>query len=124
RRDSNMQPSNINKTIWWPQRDSNPVFESGQLALQLLDARGHDVHELVNFLARDAERRREPHDLAARVDDRAPVPRLAIEPGDQLLVERPARAVGRYELGAHHEPAAAHLADDALLAVRLRDAVE
>jgi len=100
------------------------TLESPQLALQLLDARGHDVHELVDLRTGNAERRRESHDLAARVDDRAPVPRLAIEPGHQLLVEGPARAVGRHELGAHHEPAAAHLADDALLADHLLEPVE
>src|SRR5881227_1372826 len=50
---------------------------SDELRVEVADARRHDVHQLIDFLARDAERRCEPHDLAARVDDRAPVPRFA-----------------------------------------------
>src|SRR5882724_7721050 len=92
---------------------------SGELGFEVADARGHDVHELIDFLARDAEGRREPHHLAARVDDRAPIPRLPVELGDLLLVERPARPVGLHELRAHQKPAPAYLADDPLLAHRL-----
>src|SRR5882672_4413313 len=92
---------------------------SDELGFELADTRRHDVHELIDLRGRDTERRREPHDLTARVDDRAPIPRLAVEPGDLLLVERPARPVRLHELGTHQEPAPAYLADDALLADRL-----
>ena len=36
------------------------------------------IHELADLVAAAAKRRREPDDLAARVDDRAAVPRFAI----------------------------------------------
>src|SRR5688572_4284721 len=90
-----------------------------ELALQLLDARSHDVDQRVELLAGDAERRRQADDLAARVDDGAAIPRLAIDLRHLGAVERPAGAIRRDELGADHETAAAHLAHDATLADRL-----
>ena len=54
---------------------------------------------------------READDVAARVDDGAALPREVVELGHPDAVEWLAGAVGLDELRAHHEPAAADLAD-------------
>src|SRR5206468_11347423 len=94
------------------------------LGFQLADARGDDVDKPVDLGGGDTEGRREAHDLAARVDDRAALPRLAVELGDFRGRERLARAVRRHQLRAHEQPAAAHLADDALARHRLSQPVQ
>src|SRR5262249_52315528 len=99
-----------------------PVL-SDDLGFELADARGDDVHELIDLFARDAEGRREPYDLAAGIDDCAPVPRLAVEPGHLALVERPAGSVGLHPLGADQEATSAYLAPDPLLAEGLLEPV-
>src|SRR5205809_816407 len=62
------------------------------LGVQLADARGDDVDKPVDLGGGDTEGRREAHDLAARVDDRAALPRLAGERGDFRGREPLARA--------------------------------
>src|SRR5262245_58643056 len=56
------------------------------LLLQLLDALGDDSHELIDLVGGDGQRRGQAQRAAARVDDRAAVPRLAVEDANALGV--------------------------------------
>src|SRR5919201_4588632 len=114
------------RTSWAPRSAATPrarrasVIASARLArevlLQRLDALRDDAHELVDFVACDAERRCGPEYRAARVDDRAALPRLTVELRHVRGVERAARTVGCHHVDAHHQAAAADLADDPPLA--------
>src|SRR2546429_8438758 len=77
---------------------------SDELRVEVADARRHDVHELIDFLARDAERRCPPPHPAPRVDEPAPGPRPAGAPGDFLPFPRPGPPPPVHPLGPHHKP--------------------
>jgi hypothetical protein len=101
-----------------------PISASLHLGVQRFDASRDHADQLVDFLARDAERRRQPQHLTARVDDRPALPGLAVELGHLVRMQRTARAIGLHQLHAHHQTAAAHLADQTVLAHRLPQSLE
>src|SRR5690348_15181399 len=68
--------------------------------LQLADAVHHHADELVDLGRLDRQRRREPDDRAARVDDRPAVPGLAVDLRDLLAVERAPRSIRLDEIDA------------------------
>src|SRR5438876_12344511 len=94
------------------------------LLLQLLDALGDDAHELIDLVGGDGQRRGQAQRAAARVDDRAAVPRLAVEDANALGVERAAGPGGLDELDGGEEPTPADVADDGALADRRAPAAQ
>ncbi len=89
-----------------------PISASLHLGVQRFDASRDHPDQLVDLLARDAERAAPAAGRAARVDDRAAVPRLAVELGHRLPSSGRPEPSGSTNSTHTIRPRPAHLADD------------